>query len=351
MHLIRLILAKTKIPQLVLGVYSKHWLRKFLPFKKSSTSGLRVCSIITIFLLIFSLPLFFVDLLGSQHQINQEKIEPMSPPQSAISQYVEKLLTMPEDQIDIGAVALNIRKEFNPKLNILLYYQKIDWLVREVRLLADNATDPLIRIAAINQLLFYQENYRYDDAAIQSTSKVSPYLSHLNHLLDTKQGDCFSLITLYLTLAQRLGYPIYPVEVPNHLFLRYVDPITKKSYNIEATDKGPSVKDDFYIKKFKVPQEAIELGTYMRTLTYQEFLGYLLKNEVVNFDSDLYQIKRRVYYLQKAVELAPRCAEIHISVSHAYLALSAITQGEQSADFYKKSVEYEKTFWKLKPRL
>jgi hypothetical protein len=72
----------------------------------------------------------------------------------------------------------------------------------------------------------------------------------------------------YVAVAQRLGWPVYPVSVPDHSFVRYVDPALKDQ-NIETTSNGGYVPDGIYVKDFVVSEKGRKSGAYFRTLTYR----------------------------------------------------------------------------------
>ena len=75
-------------------------------------------------------------------------------------------------------------------------------------------------------------------------------------------------------MAQRLGVPLYPVHAPQHTFLRNRDPLATIR-NIEATSGGTKL-DSSYVHEDHISQTALDKGTYMRTLTYHEYLADLL---------------------------------------------------------------------------
>jgi hypothetical protein len=192
--------------------------------------------------------------------------------QPLISPEVHKQLDMPEGQLDIGIAALTIAKEVYLELDIPAYSRKLDTLADKVRWLAKGTRDPEQRIRVLNTALFRYEGFHYDRAPF-SRSKQTYYF--LNGILDTKQGICITMPLLYIAVAQRLGYPIYPVAAPDHMFVRYVD-TSFKQQNIETTSGGKYFSDQEYIEDFFVSAKALKSGGYMRTMTYREFLAHIL---------------------------------------------------------------------------
>ena len=184
---------------------------------------------------------------------------------------VDKLLEMSEKKIDIGIVALTLAKEVYPDLDVKAYSAKIDKLVKKIKDFTEGKTDPTYRIGALNTYLYKYEKFRYDFSEIDNSKLENRYL---NGILDTKRGTCVTMPLLYLAVAQRLGYPVYPVAAPDHLFLRYVDPKLKKQ-NIEATGGGGYSPDEIYKKDLGITEKGIKSGSYLRTLTYRELFSRL----------------------------------------------------------------------------
>lgn len=153
---------------------------------------------------------------------------------------VDKLLALPEGKIDVEIAALTLAKEVYPNLDVKAYSAKIDKMVEEARIIARGRTDPDYRIRALNTYLYKSLGLQYD---LSDPYVEKPENRYLNGILDSKKGSCVTMPLLYLAIAQRLGYPVYPVNVPYHLFLRYSDP-TLEQKNIEATGGGGYVPDD-----------------------------------------------------------------------------------------------------------
>ena len=122
-----------------------------------------------------------------------------------------------ERAFDIGRVALMFAKEAYPTLEVEAYSSKLDQMVHEIRALTKGSKDPDHRIRVMNTYLYKHQGFQYDHGDSYARKLKNRYL---NGLLDTKSGSCFTMPLLYLALAQRLGYPVYPVSAPQHLLLR-----------------------------------------------------------------------------------------------------------------------------------
>jgi len=200
-------------------------------------------------------------------------------PLGRCSESVQDLLKQPEKRIDVGIAALNLAKEIYPDIDIASYSEKIDALAEQVRRLARGSEDPDQRVRCLNTVLFLNEKFQAQrDPSFQHKSENY----YLNFVLDTKQGNCFSMPLLYVAVAQRIGWPIYIVHVPDHYFVRYVDP-TFRQQNIEATSGGGYVPDEKYAEDFLVTEMGRKSGAYLRTLTYRELLADLVATNAITF--------------------------------------------------------------------
>lgn len=174
----------------------------------------------------------------------------------------------------------------------------------------DNAlTDHRVRI--LNTYFFKALKFQFD--------KDDPYAEKpsnrtLSGVMDTRKGSCWTLPLLYLSVAQRLHYPIYPVSAPQHIFLRYVLP-DKKYFNIEATNGG-SASDEEIIYTIEIPKKGIKSGAYMRTMTYRAFLGEMIGENARRWVQRGSEEKNTKYfqmaleYFKVALRLEPNGAEM-----------------------------------------
>ena len=253
---------------------------------------------------------------------------------------IQKQLKLPEDKIDIGLAALTFAKEFYPNLDIAAYSQRIDLIADKARQLAQGTEDPETRIRILNTVIHQMEGYHYDHSPF-ARSRQDYYF--LNGILDTKQGTCYTIPLLYIAVAQRLGYPLYPVVAPDHMFVRYVDPSFTEQ-NIETTSGGKYFPDQYYVEAFAVSNRGLKSGSYLRTLTYRQFLGHMLAANAVFHGRNGKSLKA-IVYLEKAAQLNPQFADHYDNLRIVYTAMSevnphlAITYREKAERYARKAQE------------
>jgi regulator of sirC expression with transglutaminase-like and TPR domain len=247
---------------------------------------------------------------------------------------IQKQLQLPEDKIDIAIAAFTFAKEFYPNLDIASYSKRIDQIADKARQLAQGTTDPETRIRILNTVIHQREGFRYDRSPF-ARSRQDYYF--LNGILDTKQGICYTIPLLYVAVAQRLGYPLYPVLAPDHIFVRYVDPNFTEQ-NIETTSGGKYFPDEYYIRSFAVSKRGIKSGSYLRTLTYRQFLGYMLAGSAVMHGRHGESFKA-IAYLEKAAQLDPRFADHYDNLRIVYAELSEVNP-RMAGVFLEKAETY-----------
>ncbi|MFN0117842.1 MAG: transglutaminase family protein [Elusimicrobiota bacterium] len=244
---------------------------------------------------------------------------------------MKKVLMLPEEKIDVGMAALAFAKEIYPDLDIAAYSNKLDVLAEQVRQMSKETKNPDQRIRCLNTVILLHEKYQgTKDLATARTSQMY----YLNRVLDTKQGNCVSMPLLYIAVAERLGWPIYLVHVPDHSFVRYVDPALKEQ-NIEATSNGGTVSDEQYSKDFLVSQKGRKSGAYLRTLTHRELLGDLAAINGISFAR---QKKRStaVAYLELATKLNPKNVAAWRNLAYAYHILAKHSKDEDAKKYAER---------------
>ena len=216
-------------------------------------------------------------------------------------------------KVDIGKAALVFAKEIFPEIDIDKYSADIDRMASQVHRLNAGREDPEMRVSALNTVLYRRERIAYDhskDAHIRRENRF------LNGILETRKGTCVTMPMLYLAVAQRLGYPIYPVAAPDHLFLRYVLP-NGNYYNIEATGEGGQSPDEAYIKEFGVKARALQMGGYMRTMTHREFLADMLLENATELSRQA-KYDKAIEYLERAIIINPKFPDYYYALGTLY---------------------------------
>jgi regulator of sirC expression with transglutaminase-like and TPR domain len=250
---------------------------------------------------------------------------------------IQSLLNLPENKIDIGIAALTLAREIYPDVDVASYSAKLDSIAGHVRRLAKGTHDPDQRIRCLNTVILLHEKFQ-GTRDLSIARKSEKYF--LNRVLDSKRGNCFSMPVLYVAVAQRLGWPIYPVSVPDHSFVRYVDPVLKEQ-NIETTSNGGYVPNEQYVKDFMVSSKGRKSGAYLRTLTYREFLGDLVATNGIRFGQQG-QLAKAAAYLQLATQLNPKLVGAWANLVNVNRMIAKRSSGPEAKKYLEAAAKYSK---------
>jgi tetratricopeptide (TPR) repeat protein len=223
---------------------------------------------------------------------------------------LEQVLRLAPDEVDLATAVLIVSEQWSENVQGRRYVSMIDDMAYEIRerLKAARVRANYRAIPIINKYLF--EELKFEP--VKEASK--PEELFLHSVLDNRRGYCLSLSVLYLSLAERLGIPLYGVVVPGHFFVRYDD--GRVRFNIETTSKGGSASDEHYIEKFTVPR--VRGGIYMRNLNKMQTLGCFFNN-LGNSYVDVGNIEQAQVALERAVEINPSLAESRTNLGNIYL--------------------------------
>jgi regulator of sirC expression with transglutaminase-like and TPR domain len=112
-----------------------------------------------------------------------------------------------------------------------------------------NASNPYDKIKILNHIFFERYNFKGN-----SNDYHNPDNSLINRVIETRSGNPISLCNLYAIVAQKLGLPVFGVNLPQHFVLAYCDdshlnPVIpfNAPIAINREDFGPIL---FYINPF-----------------------------------------------------------------------------------------------------
>ena len=291
---------------------------------------------------------FFVLLLSASSPATPTDFEARDNPRSSIQAVsprldsVQDFLGLPEEKIDIGFDALVLAKEIYSDIDVAAYSAKIDALADRVRQCAGGGQDPDRRVRCLNTVIFLNEKYRGSRDAVFTRD---PQYFYLNRLLDTKLGNCFTMPLLYVAVGQRLRWPIYPVSMPDHYFVRYVDPAFHEQ-NIEATSGGAYVTNERYAKDFLVSKTGRRKGTYLRTMTYREFLGSLVGHMAVKHARSE-NMDKAIAYLTVATKLNSRDVGAWANLVAINRIMAKRSSGSEAKKYFAMAVQCDKKLKEL----
>lgn len=97
----------------------------------------------------------------------------------------------------------------------------------------------------------------------------------LTSYLATRKGNCVSMPMLFLALGERLGIDVTLSTAPLHVFVKWTDGATGKTWNLETTSGAGFTRDEHYRKITPMTDEAVANGVYLKTLSRREALSII----------------------------------------------------------------------------
>jgi regulator of sirC expression with transglutaminase-like and TPR domain len=115
-----------------------------------------------------------------------------------------------------GAILL-ARYQF-PDLNVPAILAQFDQLRRNIWLELNNYLNPLEQVNVFNSIL-----YNYFKLQGHELTEREPKYFFINQVLESKQGNGYSIGILYLALCEMLDVSVFAVEVPRQFLFAYID--------------------------------------------------------------------------------------------------------------------------------
>jgi regulator of sirC expression with transglutaminase-like and TPR domain len=121
-----------------------------------------------------------------------------------------------------------------------------------------NAFNPIDKIKILNHIFFERQGLTGN-----TTSYHAPENSFINKVIETRSGNPISLCIIYSIVAQRLGIPVFGVNLPQHFVLAYCDESEVESQDASFTSHGELNRSHygkvlFYVNPFSAGQVFIK---------------------------------------------------------------------------------------------
>jgi len=239
-----------------------------------------------------------------------------APSETFLTNKLEELLAVPEEEFDLAQTALLISKHaakdlLGERVNIRPYQKEIDFMAEELRQRTAEEKDPVKRIFILNRYFFGELGFFWNHRDVR-TIRNPKYLL-LPSVLKQRQGHTLALTILYVSLAERLGLPVYGAAAPGHVFVRYEDRDTV--FNIELLERGRLKDDGFYRRNFLASRKS---DFYLRRLGKKEVIGMFLSNIGAHY-AEADRLDEAIIYLKKSIAINNQHVEAHTNLGNAYL--------------------------------
>lgn len=127
--------------------------------------------------------------------------------------------------------AILVAKYQFPDLNIPSILSQFDKIRRNIWLELNNYLTPLEQVNVFNSIL-----YSYYKLQGHELTERDPKYFFINQVLESKQGNSYSIGVLFLALCELLDIPIFAVELPRQFVFAYID--TLHNFFNQEDDEG-----------------------------------------------------------------------------------------------------------------
>jgi len=247
---------------------------------------------------------------------------------SAPAVFVRALVNTPEAEVDFGRAKLAVDKFVDPSIDTVVALAEIDRMVATVnKMLAtlppDAASTSMEKMKALRTFLYeggWWNNGRPFEYDLSDPFGQKPGSQSLTNYLATRKGNCVSMPALFVTLGQRLGLDVTLSTAPLHMFVKFTDDATGKTWNLETTSGAGFTRDTWYRQKLPMTDESIANGVYLKTLSRREALS-VLAAPVLDRLLEIGRYEEAISVADVLVEAYPTNAYVLVKKGTAYYRL------------------------------
>jgi regulator of sirC expression with transglutaminase-like and TPR domain len=184
-------------------------------------------------------------------------------------------------QPDLLRGAILIAKFQFPDLNVPAILSKFDQMRRNVWLELNNYLTPLEQINVFNSIL-----YSYYKLQGHELTDRDPKYFFINQVIESRQGNAYSIGILYLALCEVLDVPLFAVDIPRQFIFAYIDTLHSFfSLDKEGVQQIPFFTDptngmvytqkdvETYLKKINAPNKE----SYFRPLLTRQIIFKMME--------------------------------------------------------------------------
>jgi regulator of sirC expression with transglutaminase-like and TPR domain len=207
--------------------------------------------------------------------------------------------------VDLLEGVFIIAKYQYPDLGFYEVVNAIDKIKHDVWLEINDNLTALEKVRVINHILF--DIYKFTP---NNSNYYSPQNSYINQVLLSKKGNPISLSVIYAVVAQKLGLPIFGVNLPKNFILAYKDEYydlfpsgEEVLFYINPFNKGAVLgkkEIDIFLKQQNIAPEPI----FYRPCSNVDIIQRMLMNLIFSYEKLGYESKvKDLQSLMKIIKL------------------------------------------------
>ncbi len=163
--------------------------------------------------------------------------------------------------------AILVAKYQFPDLNIPSILTQFDQIRRNIWLELNNYLTPLEQVNVFNSIL-----YNYYKLQGHELTERDPKYFFINQVLESKQGNAYSIGVLYLALCELLDIPIFAIELPRQFVFAYIDTL----HHFFRQDDDAVQQIQFYVDPLNgMVYTQKDVDTYLRKINATDKEAYM----------------------------------------------------------------------------
>jgi hypothetical protein len=162
--------------------------------------------------------------------------------------------------------AILVAKYQFPDLNVPALLAQFDQIRRNIWLELNNYLTPLEQVNVFNSIL-----YNYYKLKGHELTEREPKHFFINQVLESKQGNTYTIGVIFLALCELLDIPIFAVDVPRQFIFAYIDTL----HNFFSPDSEGIQQIQFYVDPVNgMVYTQKDVDTYLRKINAHERESY-----------------------------------------------------------------------------
>lgn len=230
-------------------------------------------------------------------------------------------------QVDVQLLrgSLLIAKLDNPDIDVDAYQQRVDSMAEEIREGLEEDADEVQRREALHRYLFDENGFHGG-----RVEYYHPANSHLNRVIDDREGLPITLSILYMELGRRLGLKIEGVGLPGHFVVKHV--LEEDDQLVDVFERGKllSRKD----AEIVVAAYAGRLMTEndLRAQTVVEILSRVLNN-LIGIADGKQDLEAAHRYWEAMAAVRPSAPDVRLMRSQVRAVTGRMTAAVEDIDW------------------
>lgn len=170
------------------------------------------------------------------------------------------------DQPELLKGMILIARYQYPDLNVPSILTQFDQIRRNIWLELNNYLTPLEQVNVLNSIL-----YNYYKLQGHELTEREPKHFFINQVLESKQGNSYSIGVLYLALCELLDIPIFAIELPRQFVFAYIDTLQ----HFYAVDDAPVQQIQFFVDPLNgMVYTQKDVDTYLKKINANDREAY-----------------------------------------------------------------------------